>query len=116
MNKTGAGKYWALVLAASLIPCAAPAQPAGYTVVGRGADWRVLQKVTVEHGTNRVHQYTELAAGMNYTNASGQWVESQEAIEPFPGGAVARHGAYQVIFARNLNTAGAVDQQTPDNP
>ena len=49
-----------------------------FTVTDRGADYRVLEAITVENGTNKVQRYTELATGMNYTNASGQWTESEE--------------------------------------
>jgi len=61
-----------------------------------------------------VSQYTELASGLHYKNQAGQWVETQEKIEVFPGGAVARQGPQQVIFANNLNSLGAIDMQTPD--
>jgi len=85
-----------------------------YQVVQRGANYNVLQKTTVENGTNRVHQIVQLATGLNYTNSYGQWVASKEEIETFPRGAIARQGRYQVIFANNLNSAGAIDQQMPD--
>ncbi|MDW8310825.1 MAG: hypothetical protein RMK20_15750, partial [Verrucomicrobiales bacterium] len=45
---------------------------------------------------------------------NGQWREAQEVIESFPDGAMARQGAHKVIFAPNLNVAGAVDLQMPD--
>jgi hypothetical protein len=35
-------------------------------------------------------------------------------MSTYPAGAIARQGQYQVIFANNLNTEGAIDQQTPD--
>jgi hypothetical protein len=38
----------------------------------------------------------------------------KEKIESSSEGAVARQGQHQVIFANNLNTSGAIDQQTPD--
>ena len=34
-------------------------------------------------------------------------------LQAFPGGAVARQGQHQVIFANNLNSRGAIDMQTP---
>ena len=61
----------------------------------------------------RTNSYTELASGMYYLDG-GQWLESMELIESVPGGAVARHGQTQVLFANNLATAGAVDLQTSD--
>jgi hypothetical protein len=68
------------------------------------------------HGKSvpKKHRYTELATGLNYKDASGNWVPSQESIEPTAGGAVARQGQHKVIFANNLNTSGAIDLQTPD--
>jgi len=98
-----------------------PTLPAAteYRVVDIGANHRVWQRETYEAGPNgqimtHIHTYHELASGMNYKDASGQWQESQELIEAFPNGAVARKGAYQVIFADNLNSAGSIDMQTTD--
>jgi len=88
-------------------------QASQFQVVERGADYNVLQKTTYEGGTNHVHRVIELATGMHYLS-NGQWIESREEIEAFPRGAIARQGPYQVIFANNLNSAGAIDLQTPD--
>ena len=89
-----------------------------YTVVERGANHRVWQKTTYEilpdgRWVPHLHKYTELATGLHYRKC-GRWVESKEEIELFPQGAIARQGQYQVIFANNLNTAGAIDMQTSD--
>ena len=95
-------------------------QTTPYTVAERGPNHRVWQRVVsatdalgrVSYMTN---SYTELTTGMHYQDPkSGQWVESQEVIEGFPGGAIARQGQHQVIFANDLATAGAIDMQTPD--
>ena len=96
-----------------------PPPPTPFAVVDTGSNHRKWQREVFEKApdgriVSRIHQYTELAAGMNYKNAQGQWVESKETIEAFPQGAVATHGQYQVIFANNLNSAGAIDMQTPD--
>ena len=91
-----------------------------YQVVERGPHHRVWQRVAsftdaqgqVSYATN---SYTELASGMHYQDPkSGQWVESQEVIESFPGGAIARHGQHQVIFANDIASPGAIDMKTPD--
>ena len=92
--------------------------PSPYQVIERGANHRVWQRTVYEtrpDGTvvPHLHQYTELATGLEYQK-KGQWVDSVEQIEPYPAGAIARQGQYQVIFANNLNTEGAIDQQTPD--
>ncbi len=85
-----------------------------YTVAERGPDWKVLQKTTVENGTNRIHRYTELATGLNYTNASGQLVESSEQITLLAsGGAIANHGRHTVAFPANIYN-GVIEVVTPD--
>ena len=89
-----------------------------FAVVERGANHRIWEKTTYEVGPNGLaipqkHRYTELATGLNYWQ-NGQWVESQEVIEPYSTGAIARQGQHQVIFANNINSAGAIDEQTPD--
>jgi hypothetical protein len=93
--------------------------PTERRVVERGGNHRVWQWETYEKSpagqiVARPHQITELAAGLHYQDASGQWVEAQEMIEPFSGGAIAQQGQHQVIFANNLNSHGAIDMQTPD--
>jgi hypothetical protein len=88
------------------------------SIVERGPHSRVWQWTTSEErpGGVRVakqHTVVELATGMHYW-AGDQWAESQELIEPFPDGAVARHGQHKAIFAPNLNTRGAIDLEMPD--
>lgn len=96
------------------VPVPTPCQ-----VVDIGPNYRVWQWQTFELLGNgqtmaHVHSYTELASGLNYLDASGQYVPAQEQIEAFAGGAIARQGQYQVIFANNLNSAGSIDLQTAD--
>ena len=43
---------------------------------------------------------------------TGEWIESQEVIEGFPGGAVARQGQIQMIFPNDLSSE-PVDAQMP---
>ena len=85
-----------------------------YTVTERGLDFKVLEKTTVENGTNRVHRYTELATGLNYTNASGQLTESKEQITIQPGGgAAATQGRHKVFFPADIYN-GVIEVVTPD--
>ena len=93
--------------------------PTAYRVATHDANSRVWQRETYELGAKgqvvtRVHKYTELCSGLYYQDAKGHWQESQEQIESYPAGAIARQGPYQVIFANNLNSEGAVDVQTVD--
>lgn len=95
-------------------------QASSYAIIERGPHHRVWATVTTTtnsqgqliSATNKA--YIELATGLHHQNAKGQWVESKENIEAYPGGAIARQGPHQVIFANNLNTAVAIDMQTPD--
>jgi hypothetical protein len=70
--------------------------------------WTVEQLWPDGQNITEDHYVTELASGLNYLK-DGQWIESKEEIELFQGGAVARQGQFQVIFAPNLNEVGAVD-------
>ena len=90
------------------------AQDGGYTVTARGPDYRVLSKTNVVNGTNQIHRYTELATGMHYTNAAGQWVESKEQIVILPGGgAAATQGRHKVYFPANIYN-GIIEVVTSD--
>ena len=102
------------ILVVALLASSLSLGQAQYQIVDRGANYRVLQKTSIENGTNRIHRVVELGSGLHYKNSYGQWVESKEEIDTYPSGAVARRGAFQVIFANNLNSAGAIDLQTPD--
>src|SRR5579859_6320069 len=80
--------------------------PTAYRVVDIGANHQIWQRETYAQAPNgkivtHVHKYTELATGMHYKNADGQWVDSQELIEPSPNGAIANRGQYQVSFENN---------------
>lgn len=107
----------------SLSPTIAPHKtvppPTPYQITEKSAGHRVWERTNYEARADgsvipHVHRYTELAAGLYYQDQTGVWVESREEIEPYAHGAIARQGQYQVIFAGNLNTASAIDQQTPD--
>ena len=76
--------------------------------------WREYEPMPNGQAMARLHQYREIASGLNYLSATRSWLPSQEIIEVFAGGAIARQGQHQVIFANNLNTPGAIDMQTPD--
>ena len=87
--------------------------PTSYAVTESGANYRVWEKTTFEHGTNRVHKYTELATGLNFLKKN-QWTPSKEEIDILPqGGAEAIQGQHQVYFPGNINT-GVIKVVTPD--
>jgi len=90
-----------------------------YELVSAGPNNRVWRCETYETLPNgQVHtntrSYQELRSGLNVQNGNGNWVAARPSIEIYSGGAIARHAQHQVIFANNLNTAGAIDVQAPD--
>ncbi len=97
-----------------------PAQDTPYAVVSKGANQQVWQKTTYETLPSgqmipRVHQYTELATGLNYWDSTaGQWVESKEEIDILPNGtAAATNGQHQVYFPGDIYQ-GVIELVTPD--
>src|SRR5438093_12949250 len=102
---------------------AAVAQPANTalpeaTVTERGEQYRVWQrtiKTMLDDGrvVDQAGSYVELGNGICYFDGQ-QWLDSQEIVEVFPDGAVARKGPHQDIFSGNINTSAAVDLLTSD--
>ena len=100
---------------------AIPATADGYSVTGIGPNHRRWTRVTSAPGPlgdllYQTNSYIELQDFLYYIRqgATGpEWAESKAEIEAFPGGAVARQGPIQMIFANDLATAGAIDAQTP---
>ena len=87
-------------------------------IVETGLHHRVWSRTVRERTpSGRVREveerFVELATGISYVSGN-QLVEAREIIEAIPGGAVAKEGQHQVIFARNLATAGAIDLSMPD--
>ena len=78
--------------------------------------WQQIETLKDADGNNVFRTnlaFIQVETGMHYREKE-QWKQTQELIEPFAGGAVASHGPHKVIFAENLNTAGAIDMETPD--
>lgn len=86
-----------------------------WPVVERGLDYTVLQKTTVQNGTNCTHKIHVLATGLNYTNpVTGQLTESCEQIVIQPdGSAVANQGRHSVKFPADIYD-GVFQVTTPD--
>src|SRR5688500_4233442 len=67
-----------------------------------GPNHKTFQRVTQEalpNGKvrNRSSGFTAMASGLHYMTQEGQWAESQEIIELFQDGAIARQGQIQAI-------------------
>ena len=115
-NSPGPASQPTATTAAGAVSLPSPTAP---QVVDRGPFHKTWQWETYEAGpagqiVTKVHSIKELASGMHYMKNS-RWVESKDLIESSSSGAVAEHGPYHVAFAQNLNSAGAIDQQTKDS-
>src|ERR1041385_964987 len=61
----------------------------------------------------RTNQFTLLENHLNYLD-NGQWKASEDLIEAFPDGAVARRGPNKAIFSPDLSTDAVFDIMTFD--
>ncbi len=93
--------------------------PTPYAVVSRDANSALWQWETYEQAPDgsivpHVHQYTELATGLNHL-ANGQWVTSKEEIDISSDGssAAATNGQHQVYFPGNIYN-GTINLVMPD--
>ena len=89
-------------------------------VVERGAHERVWERVSYEPAPDgrlvpHKHRYTEVATGMHYQDANGQWAESKEQIDLLPNGqgAAAQQGQHKALFPPNLYN-GHIELNTVD--
>jgi len=87
-------------------------------MVERGEDFAVYRRVNTVAAagggaTIKTNQFTLLENCLNYFE-NGQWKESEDVIEPAPGGAVARRGPNKAIFSPDLNSPAVFDIQTSD--
>ncbi len=59
-------------------------------------------------------RFTLLENGLHYRDPdSGAWLPSQDLIESFPDGAIARYGPIRAIFSHDLNAESVFDLETP---
>src|SRR5262249_41031305 len=79
-----------------------------YSVASRDANTRVWAGTNYSQDASgawvtNVHSYTELATGVCYTNESGQWLDSVEAISVMPdGSAQAVQGLHKAYFPADI--------------
>jgi hypothetical protein len=119
------GKSLALILLAAHAHAQGvnPVAPAGtpqqqIEIIERGQDFAVHRTVTQITGADgstsfQTNQFTLLENGLHYME-DGQWKESQDVIESFPDGAVARKGPHKAIFSPDLNAEAVFDISTSD--
>ncbi|MCZ7635771.1 MAG: hypothetical protein M5U12_06825 [Verrucomicrobia bacterium] len=94
--------------------------PSHFRIAERGQDFAVYQRLTAMTNAEglvcfRTNQFTLLENGLHwYDQAAGEWKESQDLIESFPEGAIARYGPVRAIFAHDLNAESVFDLETPE--
>ncbi len=86
--------------------------------IDRGQDFAVYRTITTSTNTEgtvvyRTNEFTLLENAVNYFE-DGAWKESEDVIEPFPDGAVARRGPHKAIFSHELNTEAVFDIEAAD--
>jgi len=92
--------------------------PTDYQVIRQDANSQIWQQTTYENAPNgnvqpHIHQYTELATGLNHL-VNGQWVPSSEEISILPDGtAAATNGQHQAYFPTDIYNS-AIKLVTPD--
>src|SRR5437867_201085 len=108
-----------LLYSASILAQVTPVPNQDYSVIDRGQDFAVYRRtpmLTNDTGLvgAQTNEFTVLDHGMNYLQ-NGEWHESQDLVESFADGAIARYGAYQTIFSPDLNSEAVFDISTPDS-
>jgi hypothetical protein len=74
------------------------------------ATYQHVEPVTDLDGQVRflTNRFTLLENNLNYLD-NGRWKLSEDVIESFPGGAIARRGPDQAVFASDLNAEAVFD-------
>lgn len=91
-----------------------------FRIVERGQDFAVYQRLTTVTNVEglvrfQTNQFCLLENGVHWLDrASGEWQPSQDLIESFPEGAIARYGPVRAIFSYNLNAESVFDLETPE--
>lgn len=96
----------------------APGIPDRSEIIERGQDFAVYRSIQTFVDSEGVvsfktNQFSLLENGLNYLD-NGVWKESEDVIEPFPDGAVARRGPNKAVFSPDLNAAAVFDIEGSD--
>ena len=84
-----------------------------YEITERAQDHAVYSRTTAF--TNpagevsfKTNQFTLLENALHYRDDSGAWRASEDLVEPFEGGAIARRGPTKAIFSKDINTTATL--------
>lgn len=81
-------------------------------MVERGQDFITLRNVDRSGPVPRTNTFTLLENGLHYFEG-GEWRLSEDMIESFADGAVARRGPHRAVFGHDLNGQSAFDLEGP---
>lgn len=89
-----------------------------YKVIAVDEDRAVFAKIVETRDTNGrplflTNRYTLLENALSYQE-NGEWRASEDIIESFPDGAIARRGPHKAIFSHDLNADAVFDIQASD--
>ncbi|MEK7675144.1 MAG: hypothetical protein AAB676_04825 [Verrucomicrobiota bacterium] len=87
-------------------------------IIDRGQDfavYRSISTITNENGqaSYSTNQFTLIENGLHYLE-DGVWKPSEDVLEPFDGGAIARRGPNKAIFNADLNAEAVFDIEMAD--
>jgi RHS repeat-associated protein len=93
--------------------------PTPYAIVNQDANSRVWQRQEYEAGPNgqvisHIRHYTEMATGLNYKDASGNWLPAKEEIDIQPDGTAAATQAQHFVHFPIDIANGQIELVTPD--
>jgi hypothetical protein len=102
-----------------LDPGVTPKSDRPAVVLERGHAHRVVEwysEILDESGTSLTltSRYTEVATGLHYLDAKGEWYDTAAASEEVPNGWVAARGPRQVVLSTDLSFPGPVTVVTVD--
>jgi uncharacterized membrane protein len=88
-------------------------------IVERGDDHRVIEwysQSTDDTGASLIltNRYAEVATGLHFLDAQGEWQDTVAAFDPVPNGWVAARGPHQVALSADLSIPGSVTVVTAD--
>ena len=90
-----------------------------YAIGERGENFAVYAKTTAS--TNQegrvasiTNQFTLLENALHYRDESGEWQGSEDLVESFEGGAVARRGPVKASFSSDVKSETVWDLQSSD--
>lgn len=88
-------------------------------ILERGPDHRVVEwysEIRDDSGTplTLTNRYTEVATGLHFLDARGEWQDTVASFEAVPNGWVAARGPHQVALSTDISVPGSVTVVTSD--